>query len=128
MMEHNFLVGVCRYIFPVEFGVEFRRDGLNGFRLAKDKGKGNSFILLLFALLRQRLGTHNLGIGVGLVPGPKEDVVLWVITISIFVKDTCVRSTYFGIECSNVPDFSKLGHLALDIVGQCDWGEDGQSA
>jgi len=127
VVEDDFFVGVGGHVFPVEFGVEFGRDGLNGLRLPEHKRKGNRFILLLFALLGQRFGTDDLGVGVGLVPGAKEDVVLWLASVPC-QRSLGGRNPHLGIKCCDVPDFAQCGDLALDVFGQRDWGEDGESA
>lgn len=76
-MEDDFLVDVRVYVFPIEFGVELGRDGLDGLVGAEEDGEGDLFIVLLCALFGEDVGTHNLGIRVFFVPGTEEDVVLF---------------------------------------------------
>ena len=76
MVEYEFFVNVCGNVLPVKFCVELGGDRGNGFRFAEHKCKGYILILLLCAFLWEGFGAQNLRVGVGLVPGPKEDVVL----------------------------------------------------
>jgi hypothetical protein len=76
VVEDEFFVEVGGHVFEVEFGVEFRRDGGDGFGLGEEEGEGHGFVVLFGALFGQCFDAENLGGGVGLVPGAEEDVVL----------------------------------------------------
>lgn len=76
VVEHELLVDVGGDVFPVELCVEFGGDGGDGFGFAEDECKGDVFVFLFCALLRQGFGAEDLCVGVGLVPGAEEDVVL----------------------------------------------------
>lgn len=81
MVEDEFFVEVGGDVFPVEFCVELRGDCGNGLGFAEDKGEGDVFVLLLCAFLREGLRPEDLCIGIGGMPGAKEDVVLSVVSI-----------------------------------------------
>lgn len=76
VMEEDFLVQVGGNVLPLELGIELRRDCLDRFRLVEDEGERNVLVILLRALLRKSLGAEYLCVGVGLMPGTEEDVVL----------------------------------------------------
>jgi hypothetical protein len=78
VVEHEFLVQVRGDVFPVELCVEFWGDCGDGLGLLEEEGEGHVLVALLLALLGEGLGAQDGRVGVGLVPGAEEDVVLWV--------------------------------------------------
>ena len=113
MVEDEFLVEMRGDVFPVEFSVEFGRDGGYGLGFAEDEGEGHFFVALLVALFGEGFGAQDLGGRVGLVPGAEEDVVLLdVLGVGMGGK----RGRYLSVESGDVFYFAKFGDLLLDVV------------
>jgi hypothetical protein len=76
VVEDNLLVRVRGDVLPVELAVELGVDGGDGLVFAEEVGEGDSFVFLRCALLGEAFWAEDLRVGIGGVPGAKEDVVL----------------------------------------------------
>jgi hypothetical protein len=107
VVEDEFFVDVGGHVFPVELGIELGGYGCYGICFGEDKGEGHGLVALLGALLGEGFGTHDLCGGVGLVPGPKEDVVLKRDKLLEVVKGKR-EIKYLCVECGDVLHFSEF--------------------
>jgi hypothetical protein len=74
--ERNLLVLMCMHELVVEFGVEVGVDRGDRLLFGEDVAEVHGFVVLGLALLGETFGAKDFGIGVGLMPGAEEDVVL----------------------------------------------------
>lgn len=114
VIEDDLVVGVCRDVLHVEFAVELLRDAqlwVVGLAEESPRSLGDLEVSLLVSVGWEGLGGDDAGVGEGLVPGLKEDVV-------------------FLVEGSDVLDLAvaHAGDFGFDVVGQSDGREDGEVA
>ena len=67
-------------VFPVELSVEFRRDGSDRFGFLEDEGEWYILVVLLCSLFGKGFRPENLRVGIGLMPGTKEDMMLSIVS------------------------------------------------
>jgi hypothetical protein len=80
VVEDDLLVGVRRDELVFEFSIELRVDAIEWFGFREDVGEGNVLDFLRFALFGEAFGTEDFGVGVRLMPGTKENVMLFSVS------------------------------------------------
>jgi hypothetical protein len=84
VVEYNLLILMRRHVFVVELGVKVGIDRGDGLVFGKDVRERNGFVVLLLALFGEAFGAYDFGVGIRLIPGTKEDVMLVLLSDSAF--------------------------------------------